>query len=147
MATTSPLTRPDPARRPTAPADEFRAEGYGDHPYAPTARHLAKGTAPEPIELHVDDVSEVLMRRITIPVGGSTGRHYHPGDVLAVVEQGELTHVAANGTTHVYHSGDALLEPRGDEHVHEGLNTGSDEVVLLVTYLNSSAGPLAVSVG
>ncbi|MCX4781792.1 cupin domain-containing protein [Streptomyces sp. NBC_01264] len=148
MATTSPRIRPLRARRrPTVPAGDVRAEEYDDHPYAPTARHLARGTAPEPMELHADGVSEVLIRRITIPVSGSTGRHFHPGDVLAVVEQGELTHVADNGPTHVYHAGDALLEPRGEEHVHEGINTGGDEVVLLVTYLNSSAGPLAVSVG
>ncbi|MGW8955569.1 cupin domain-containing protein [Streptomyces sp. NPDC055709] len=89
------------------------------------------------------------MRRITIPVGGSTGWHYHPGGLLAVVvvEQGELTHVDAQGTAHLYHPGDAFLEPRGAEHVHEGRNTGRDEVVLHVTYLNPSAGTLAIPVG
>ncbi|MEV7418380.1 cupin domain-containing protein [Streptomyces sp. NPDC089919] len=141
---------PHPARAPepsVLPAPGREAGEYGGGERVPLAQQLAKGTAREPIELHVEGVAEVLMRRIALPVGGATGWHYHPGDLLAVVEQGELTHTDAHGRTHRYGPGDAFLEPRGSEHVHEGRNTGGDEVVLHVTYLNPSAGPLAVPVG
>ncbi|MFE9566696.1 cupin domain-containing protein [Streptomyces sp. NPDC006487] len=139
-------TRPG-AQPPVAPAADPGAAEYGNAPYAPTARHLAKGAAPEPITLHAEGISEVLMRRIVLPVGAATGWHYHPGDLLAVVEQGELTHTDVHGRTDRYGPGDAFLEPRGSERVHEGRSTGADDVVLHVTYLNPSAGLLAVPVG
>lgn len=147
MSTSHAVRSSQETRSPVIPADDGRAAEYAARPCAPTATELAKGTAPDPIELHVDRVSEVLMRRITIPVGGGTGWHYHPGDLLAIVEQGELAHVDARGTIHRYHPGDVFLEPHGADHVHEGHNTGGDDVVLDVTYLNPSAGPLAVPVG
>ncbi|MCB5164704.1 cupin domain-containing protein [Streptomyces bambusae] len=142
-------TRPLPRHPGTsfAPAPDTAAAEYGTGAFVPVARQLARGTAQEPIELHVEGVSEVLMRRIVLPVGGTTGWHWHPGDLLAVVEQGELTHTDGHGRTHRYGPGDAFLEPRGSRHVHEGRNTGGHEVVLHVTYLNPGAGPLAVPVG
>ncbi|MFI8105887.1 cupin domain-containing protein [Streptomyces sp. NPDC086023] len=129
------------------PTPGAKAAEYGDGACVLVTRHLAKGIAKEPIELHVANVSEVLMRRIVLPVGGSTGWHYHPGSLLAVVEQGELTHTDVHGRSHRYGPGDAFLEPHGSQHAHEGCNTGENDVVLHVTYLNPGAGPLAVPVG
>lgn len=104
---------------------------------------LAKGADDAAVAVEVKGPSQVVFRRITIRPGGGTGRHCHDGQLLAVVEQGELTHYAPvyPGGVHVYRAGDTVVE--GARYVHEGKNLGTQDVVLLVTYVIAAGQPLA----
>lgn len=63
--------------------------------------------------------------------------------LIAVVEQGTLTHYAAvhPGGVREYHAGDSIIE--GNGYPHEGRNEGDTDVVLLVTYVTPEGQPLA----
>jgi quercetin dioxygenase-like cupin family protein len=104
---------------------------------------LAKGTEEAAVDVEVQGPSQVVFRRITIHPGGGTGQHCHAGQLVAVVEQGVLTHYAPTypGGVHVYRAGETVLEGAG--YVHQGKNEGSTDLVLLVTYVIAAGQPLA----
>ncbi|WP_372504807.1 cupin domain-containing protein [Streptomyces telluris] len=76
---------------------------------------------------------QVNFREVSIPPGGSTGKHCHHGQLVGVVKFGTLTHYAPvyPGGVHVYRTGDSITEGRG--YVHEGRNEGSTPLVLWAT--------------
>lgn len=107
---------------------------------------IAAGQQDEAVDVEVDggeDGVGVTFREITIEPGASTGRHCHYGQLVAVVEQGELTHYAEiyPGGVHVYRTGDSIIEGAG--YPHEGRNEGQEDVVLMVTYVIPEGKPLA----
>jgi quercetin dioxygenase-like cupin family protein len=104
---------------------------------------LGKGEQDAAVDVEVAGPTQVAFRRITIHPGGGTGKHCHDGQLIAVVEQGEFTHYAPvyPGGVHVYEAGDSIVE--GAHYVHEGKNEGTEDVVLLVTYVIAEGDPLA----
>jgi len=112
-----------------------------------SARDLATGEYPGAVEVAVDDADgvQVVFREITIQPGAGTGEHCHHGQLVGVVHAGELTHYAPiyPDGVHVYATGDAIIE--GADYVHEGVNEGTEPVVLWVTYLIDKGEPLAVT--
>lgn len=109
------------------------------------AVNVAEGTREGAVDVSVEGAEgvSVTFREITIPPGESTGKHCHAGQLIGVVEQGDLTHYAdiyPEGV-HVYRTGDAIIEGAG--YPHEGRNEGSTDVVLWVTYLIPEGEPLA----
>jgi quercetin dioxygenase-like cupin family protein len=80
---------------------------------------------------------------ITIQPGGSTGWHYHDGQLIAVVKQGTLTRTMDDCSTEVTPAGESFVEPRGKNHVHLGRNLGTEPVILLVTYVLPDGKPLS----
>lgn len=109
-----------------------------------TATVLAQGAADDGFRLQTRGPSEFVVRHITIEPGGSTGWHYHPGTLLAVVQSGTLTRVDADCRTVVSAAGQSLVEPSGSRHVHIGRNLGTEPVELYVTYVNPVGSPLSV---
>lgn len=108
-----------------------------------TVEELAAGEQSAALELALDGPLGVEFRRLTIPPGLGTGRHCHHGNLIAVVEQGTLTHFAPiyPDGVHEYRAGDSIFEGAG--YVHEGKNEGEEDVILLVTYLTPVGEPLA----
>ena len=108
-----------------------------------TVEELGKGEQTAPVDVEVGGPAQVVFRRITIRPGAGTGLHCHAGQLVAVVEKGELTHYAPvyPGGVHVYKAGDSIVE--GARYIHEGKNLGTDDVVLLVTYVITEGQPLA----
>lgn len=112
------------------------------------ALDIVEGKQDEPIELAVDggaDGVKVTHRRITLAPGVGTGRHCHHGQLVVVVEQGELTHYADayHGGVHVYRAGDSVVEdPR---YVHETVNEGSEDLVVMVTHFTPEGMPTEVT--
>jgi quercetin dioxygenase-like cupin family protein len=104
---------------------------------------LAEGTSPDGIVVSAPGASHVAVHEITIAPGGSTGWHYHDGQLLAVVKSGVLTRTMHDCSTEVTSAGASFVEPAGGDHVHNGLNLGADPVVLLVTYVLPAGQPLA----
>ncbi|MEO8908070.1 MAG: cupin domain-containing protein [Microbacteriaceae bacterium] len=104
---------------------------------------LGKGNQDAPVDVNVAGPAQVAFRKITIKPGGGTGLHCHDGQLIAVVENGVFTHYAPTYPTgkHVYVAGDSIVE--GAHYVHQGKNEGTDDVVLLVTYIIPTGDPLA----
>jgi quercetin dioxygenase-like cupin family protein len=104
---------------------------------------LGKGEQDAAVDVEVAGPTQVAFRRITIHPGAGTGKHCHDGQLIAVVEQGTFTHYAPAypGGVHVYQAGDSIVE--GAHYVHEGKNEGTDDVVLLVTYVIPEGDPLS----
>jgi quercetin dioxygenase-like cupin family protein len=90
------------------------------------------------------DGHDYITREITIAPGGSTGWHWHDGELIAVVKQGTLTHNMSDCSIDgVYNAGDPVIEPAGPEHVHIGRNLGSVPMILQVIYVDPVGKPLA----
>lgn len=109
-----------------------------------TATELGKGTSTGTIEVSNPGPTDVVVRHIVIEPGGSTGWHYHPGEVLAVVQKGTLTRTLHDCSEHVDSAGQAFVEEGGEKHVHIGRNRGTEPVELYVSYLVPAGAPLAV---
>jgi quercetin dioxygenase-like cupin family protein len=108
-----------------------------------TVEELGAGERTDPVDVEVEGPLAVTYRRITIEPGAGTGEHCHHGQLIAVVEAGELTHRAPvyPGGVHIYRTGESIVE--GASYVHEGVNEGDEDVVLLVTYITEAGEPLA----
>lgn len=109
-----------------------------------TGTILAQGTTDDAVKLKRHAPSEFVVRRIIIEPGGSTGWHYHPGTLLAIVQHGSLTRTDDDCRSVTYQAGQSLVEPSGRRHVHVGRNFGSEPVELYVTYVNPVGAPLSV---
>lgn len=107
---------------------------------------VAAGGQDEPVEVIVDGGAagvDVTFREITIEPGAGTGEHCHYGQLVAVVQEGELTHYSKThpGGVRVYSAGESIIEGAG--YPHEGRNEGDTDVVLWVTYIIPDGKPLA----
>ncbi len=89
---------------------------------------------------------DYVTRELTIAPGGTTGWHYHPGQIFGLIKQGTLTHYDGDGCSvdGVYNAGDAISEGSGPGYVHEGRNEGPVPVVMWVLYIKPAGSPLAV---
>jgi quercetin dioxygenase-like cupin family protein len=112
-------------------------------PQPVVVEELGKGDQDAPVDVDVAGPAQVAFRKITIKPGGGTGLHCHDGQLIAVVEKGVFSHYAPTYPTgeHTYVAGDSLVE--GAHYVHEGKNEGTQDVVLLVTYIIPNGDPLA----
>lgn len=91
----------------------------------------------------VDGV-DYLTKEITIAPGGSTGWHWHPGQVYGVIREGTLTHYASDCSVDgVYPQGSTITEESGDGYVHLGRNLGPDPLVMWVGYIDPAGEPQA----
>lgn len=94
----------------------------------------------------VDGV-DYVMREIIIAPGGSTGWHFHDGQVYGVVKMGTLTHDTARCELDgVYQPGDSISEEVGPGNAHIGRNLGAVPVVLQVLYIKPAGSPLSQDV-
>ncbi|PND56396.1 cupin [Mycobacterium sp. ENV421] len=88
---------------------------------------------------------DFVTRELTIAPGGTTGWHYHPGQVFGVIKQGTLTHYKGDCSVDgVYNAGDSISEGSGTGYIHEGRNEGPVPVVMWVLYIKPAGSQLAV---
>jgi quercetin dioxygenase-like cupin family protein len=109
-----------------------------------TGEVLATGRMEKDFRLRTHGPADFVARHLVISPGGSTGWHYHPGTLLAVVSKGELTRTDEQCHAVTYRAGQSLVEPPGARHVHIGRNLGRAQVELYVTYVDPAGSPLAV---
>lgn len=107
-----------------------------------TSSIIARGITDRDIDIRVTQPSDLVFARITLQPDGYTGWHTHPGALLVVVESGTLTHYDRHCHAETYTAGEAFKEPAGRRQVHMGINKAGTPVVLDVTYIVPSAGPL-----
>ncbi|MCP3820970.1 cupin domain-containing protein [Streptomyces sp. A3M-1-3] len=105
---------------------------------------LAKGTSEGTLKVKTKGPTDVVVREITVQPGGSTGWHYHPGQLIAVVKSGTLTRTLDDCSVEATPAGSSFIEPAGHRHVHIGRNLGTEPVVLYVTYMLPAGSPLSV---
>ncbi|MCX2966727.1 cupin domain-containing protein [Gordonia aquimaris] len=104
---------------------------------------VAEGDIPAGLLPFVPDGVHVAVREITIAPGGTTGWHYHDGDLVGLVRSGTLTHPGPDCVPTIYGPGTIIEEPRGQQNTHEGENLGDVPVVLDVLYLIPLGKPLS----
>ncbi|WP_025358922.1 cupin domain-containing protein [Kutzneria albida] len=104
-----------------------------------------RGISAVTISDHAIGGTDYVLKEITLAPGGSTGWHYHPGQVTGYVKQGVLSHNDAScDSDGVYHAGQVISEESGPGYVHIGRNLGTTPVVLVVLYQSPVGQPLAV---
>ena len=86
---------------------------------------------------------DVIVQRVLVGPGGTTGWHSHPGPAIVTVVAGTLTLFDGDDTTCTgqdYAAGEAFVD-LGSGHVHIGRNLSeTDGVQLFVTYLGVPVG-------
>ncbi|HEX9122667.1 MAG TPA: cupin domain-containing protein [Actinomycetota bacterium] len=109
---------------------------------------LARGTDQSPGTLPFREGTDVVVAQNTFEVGGSSGWHSHPGGVIVVVQQGELTLYRSVGNhceSTRYTAGQSFIERPDD--VLNGVNTGSIQTIVYAVFPNVPiGGPTRVDV-
>ena len=97
---------------------------------------LARGTNTSHGTIPLKFGTDVVMAKITVQPGGSSGWHSHPGGAIIVVEEGALVVYSPVGRhecrTTTYGAGQAFIEQPGE--VDDVFNTGTVPYVLYVTF-------------
>lgn len=95
-------------------------------------------------KIHYPDTGnpEISMLKVTIPPGKETGFHKHTIPVFAYVMSGKLTVELENGKTMEFNKESSFAEVINT--MHNGKNTGKEDVVLIVTYLGVKNLPLSI---
>ena len=94
---------------------------------------LAGARLETPLEVAIEDSSDVEIARVAIPPGGNGGWHSHRGYVLVSVLSGVATFYDRDDPTCApqrYRAGDAILETPGHPHITR--NEGPQPLVLYV---------------
>jgi len=84
------------------------------------------------------------MVAVEIPVGGREGRHTHPGSVMVVVQEGELTLDYEGKPTMTYKPGQSFYVEPGK--IHEGINKGKTAVRAIASFIVEKGKPLTTQV-
>ena len=105
---------------------------------------LGKGTSNGTIEVTNGGPTDVVVRHIVIEPGGSTGWHYHRGELIAVVHKGTLTRTLEDCSVQTNSPGQSFVEAAGDNHAHVARNLGTEPVELYVTYVIPAGAPLSI---
>ncbi|WP_299601669.1 hypothetical protein [uncultured Tateyamaria sp.] len=88
------------------------------------------------------DTMEVVVTRLTVPVGATIPLHTHPGDEHAIVMTAARAE-APNGNIVEFAIGTPLYFPEGQ--VHGGLtNVGDEPMVAITTHVVRKGEPLTV---
>src|ERR671917_2427849 len=74
----------------------------------------------------------------------STGWHYHPGELIAVVHKGTLTRPLEDCSVQTNTPGQSFVEAAGDSHAHSGRKLGAEPVELYVTYMFPAGASLSI---
>jgi len=85
---------------------------------------------------------EITLLKITFKPGQSTGWHKHEFPVFAYVLQGELTAEQEDGTLSRFTGNTSFAEVINTW--HNGTNTGTEDLILIVTYLGEKGKRLSV---
>jgi quercetin dioxygenase-like cupin family protein len=81
---------------------------------------------------------------VEIPVGGREGRHTHPGTIMVVVQEGELTLDYEGKPTMTYKAGQSFSVEPGK--IHEGINKGKTAVRAIASFVVEKGKPLTTQV-
>lgn len=113
-------------------------------PIGVTIENIFAGAFNTPTTVHSEDAKDVVLQKLTIQPGGSTGWHWHPGVVVLTVESGTMTRVTKVNrrgcTVETFQAGTSFIKQ--GTNVLNGYNRGSVPLVLWVTYIKPENTPL-----
>jgi quercetin dioxygenase-like cupin family protein len=84
---------------------------------------------------------EAIVTKVEIAVGGSAGRHTHPGDEISYVLEGEGEILMEGQPALKVKPGDGFIIPGGVK--HDARNTGTTPLKLVGVYVVEKGKPLA----
>ncbi len=87
---------------------------------------------------------EAVMAAVEIPPGASEGKHTHPAEVFAFVQEGTVTLFVEGMPTRTLKPGDVFYIAPGQ--VHEGSNHGTTTARLSVVFVAEKGKPLTTQV-
>ena len=94
--------------------------------------------------IHVNDASDAITAKLTVPPGASVDWHTHPGPGIAVVAQGEITLTfGPDCESRAYPAGSALIHG-AESHADLAENLGDTDLVIYVTFFGVPPGPPTV---
>jgi quercetin dioxygenase-like cupin family protein len=102
---------------------------------------LGRGTYMSQGTLPLETGKDIVVSKITVLPGGSSGWHSHPGGAIAIVQQGELTLYESVGNhcvVTVYTAGQTFVERPND--VVNAVNTGSTDFIVIATFPGVAVG-------
>jgi quercetin dioxygenase-like cupin family protein len=82
--------------------------------------------------LEKDATRIVRLQSVSIPAGGATPFHRHPGDQWEAVLEGEVSYTAKGQPPHLLKTGDSMYIPRGTVHRNQNLSDKPARTVELV---------------
>jgi len=94
------------------------------------------------IEYPKTDKPLVTMLMVEIPPGAETGWHKHPVPCYAYILSGSVTVELENGINYTLHAGQAFAETVNM--MHNGKNTGTDPVKILMTATGEQKVPIVI---
>jgi quercetin dioxygenase-like cupin family protein len=106
---------------------------------SPSVTELGKGKVSGAFSFEAKDTSDVVMHKVGFDAGGVGNTwHSHPPIAVIVKTGSYTTHTGdANGcTSKTYTAGQAVMDPGGVTHVHEG----SQDLEVVVTYVGVPVG-------
>ena len=107
--------------------------------FGPTV--LGRGTDQSVGTLVFQAGTDVVVSKIVVEIGGSSGWHSHPGGAIAVVQQGQITtyrSVGGHCDVTTYTAGQSFLERPSD--TLNAVNTGQIQTIIYATFPGVPAG-------
>jgi quercetin dioxygenase-like cupin family protein len=98
---------------------------------------------PHQVKLKTQGASDVYVVTNTVPPGGQSGWHTHPGPSLITIKEGTATFYDSDDPTctpHVYPAGTGVIDP-GDGHVHLLRNEGDVTLVTVTVQILPAGAP------
>lgn len=87
---------------------------------------------------------EAVMARVELPAGAAEGKHTHPAEVYAFVEEGAVSLELEGKPTVTLKAGDVFHIPTGK--VHQAINNGSVTAKLAAVFVAEKGKPLTTPV-
>jgi quercetin dioxygenase-like cupin family protein len=119
--------------------------GAATPPVGFTNQVLGRGTFVAHETLPLRQGLDIVVSKITVAPGGTSGWHSHPGGAIIVVQQGEITIYRTDGegdgrhcVITKYTQGQSFVELPGQ--VTKAVNTGSADFILFVTFPDVPVG-------
>ncbi len=109
--------------------------GAATPPVGFTPQILARGTYVSDGTLPIKQGSDIVVTKITVVPGGSSGWHSHPGGAIVVIQQGEVTLYTSVGNhcdVTTYTHGQSFVERPGE--VVDAVNTGSTNYIIVAIF-------------
>ena len=109
--------------------------GMATPPVGFSSQLVGRGTYMSHGTLPIEQGLDIVVSKITVVPGGSSGWHSHPGGAIAIVQQGELTLYVSVGNhcdITTYTAGQAFVERPSD--VVNAVNTGSTDFIVVATF-------------
>lgn len=100
-----------------------------------SSQALGRGTYMSHGSLPIDQGLDIVVSKIDVAPGGSSGWHSHPGGAIVIVQQGEVTLYTAVGNhcdVTTYTNGQSFVERPGE--INLAVNNGSTDYILIVTF-------------